>query len=60
MSRSSNVISAAQREKIAEALSRAAAARRRANGATRGLRKMLEGLPPASRAEQAETRAENE
>ena len=42
--RSTNFISPAQREKIAEALDRAAAARRRANGATRGLKKMLAGL----------------
>jgi hypothetical protein len=42
--RSTNFISPAQREKIADALSRAAAARRRANGATRGLKKMLAGL----------------
>jgi hypothetical protein len=42
--RSTNFISPAQREKIADALSRAAAARRRGNGATRGLKKMLAGL----------------
>jgi len=42
--RSTNFISPAQREKIADALSRAAVARRRANGATRGLKKMLAGL----------------
>ena len=42
--RSTNFISPAQREKIADALDRAATARRRANGATRGLKKMLAGL----------------
>jgi hypothetical protein len=42
--RSTNFISPAQREKIVDALDRAAAARRRANGATRGLKKMLAGL----------------
>jgi hypothetical protein len=42
--RPSHFISPAQREKITDALSRAAAARRRANGATRGLKKMLANL----------------
>ena len=42
--RSSNFISPSQREKIADALGRAATARRRANGATRGLKNMLAGL----------------
>jgi hypothetical protein len=42
--RPTNFISPAQREKITDALSRAAAARRRANGATHGLKKMLANL----------------
>jgi hypothetical protein len=42
--RPTNFISPAQREKIIDALSRAAAARRRANGATRRLKKILANL----------------
>jgi hypothetical protein len=42
--RPSIFISPAQQEKITDALSRAAAARRRANGATRGLKKILANL----------------
>ena len=52
--RSTNFISPTQREKIADALDRAATARRRANGATRGLKKMLAGLSPAPSCKESE------